>query len=104
MISLQFPPGPRMHRKSWKYTAFSEKRHTLRKKVPLTPKKVKIKPVFFCSFRIHLGMDFLQKTGSNLVYLGLWSLISDLHTPIGGSHRVLYFTTQITEKYSTAMC
>ena len=74
------------------------------KRSPWPPKKWKLSPFFFCSFRIHLGMDFLQKTGSNLVYLGLWSLISDLHTPIGGSHRVLYFTTQLTEKYSTAMC
>ena len=102
MIPLQFPLGPGMLRKSWKCSAFSEKRHTLRKKVPLTPLKVKIKAIFFLSSRIHLGMYFLQKTRSNLVYLGLWSLISDLHTPIGGSHRVLYFTTQITEKYSTA--
>ena len=49
-------------------------------------------------------MYILQKTRSNLVNSGLGSLISDLQTPIGGHHPVLYFTTQITEKYSTAMC
>ena len=36
-------------------------------------------------------------------YSGLRSLISDLQTPIGGHHPVLYFTTQITEKYSTVV-
>ena len=49
-------------------------------------------------------MYILQKTRSNLVNFGLGSLISDLQTAIGGHHPVLYFTTQITEKYSTAMC
>ena len=39
-----------------------------------------------------------------MVNFGLRSLISDLQTAIGGHHPVLYFTTQITEKYSTAMC
>ena len=45
--------------------------------------------------RIHYGMDILQKTRSNLVYFGLWSLISDLPPPIGGHHPVLYFPSQI---------
>ena len=49
-------------------------------------------------------MYILQKTRSNLVNFGLGSLISDLQTAIGGHHPVLYFTTQITEKYSAAMC
>ena len=74
------------------------------KKVSLTPKKVKMRPQKKGFPRIHHSMDILQKTRSNLVYLGLWSLISDLHPHIGGHHPVLYFTTQITEKYSTAMC
>ena len=51
-----------------------------------------------------MDMGFLQKNASKLVKFGLGSSISDLHPPIGGHHPVLYFPTQITKKYSTAMC
>ena len=51
-----------------------------------------------------MDMGFLQKNASKLVKFGLGSPISDLHPPIGGHHPVLYFSTQITKKYSTAMC
>ena len=54
--------------------------------------------------RIHIAGYFLQKTASKLVKFGRGSSVSDLHQPIGGPHPVLYFTTQMTEKYSTAMC
>ena len=54
--------------------------------------------------RIDMDTCFLQKTASKLVKFGLGSSISDLHHPIGGHHPVLYFSTQITKKYSTAMC
>ena len=45
--------------------------------------------------RFHLDMDFLQKTASKLVNFVLCSSISDLHTPIGGHHPMLYFPSQI---------
>ena len=54
--------------------------------------------------RIHMDKYILQKTGSKLVIFGLCGLIYNLHPHIWGRHRVLYFTTQMTEKYSTAMC
>ena len=47
---------------------------------------------------------FPKKNGSTLVYFGLGSAVSDLQTPIGRHHPVLYFQIQVTEKYSTAMC
>ena len=42
-----------------------------------------------------MAWTFCKKNRSNLVYFGLWSLISDLHPPIGGPHPVLYFPSQI---------
>ena len=48
--------------------------------------------------RIHIDMDFLQKTRSKLVNFGLHGLLSILQTPIGGRHPVPYFSIQITEK------
>ena len=95
--------SPIIH-KSGKWSTILEKRHTLRKKVSLTPKKVKMRAQKKVLFRNNQSMYILQKTRSNLVNFGLGSLISDLQTAIGGHHPVLYFTTQITEKYSTAMC
>ena len=41
------------------------------------------------------GQLFLQKTASKLVKFGLCSSISDLQTPIGGHHPMLYFPSQI---------
>ena len=51
--------------------------------------------------RIQYGMDILQKTRSNLVYFGLWSLISDLHLPYRGSPPCAIFPIPDTKKYST---
>ena len=104
MIPLQYPLSPPIIHKSGKWSTILEKRYTLRKKVSLTPKKVKLRAPKKVLFRNNQGMYILQKNRSNLVNLGLGSLISDLQTAIGGHHPVLYFTTQITEKYSTAMC
>ena len=42
-----------------------------------------------------MKMYFLQKTASKLVKFGLCSSISDLQTPIGGPHPMLYFPSQI---------
>ena len=67
------------------------------KKVKMTAKKIFVP-------RIHMDMDILQKNGSKLVNFGLHSPIYNLHPHIWGYHPVLYFTTQMTEKYSTAMC
>ena len=53
--------------------------------------------------RIHIDMDFLQKTRSKLVNFGLHGLLSILQTPIGGRHPVPCLTTQITERRGTAM-
>ena len=47
--------------------------------------------------RIHMDKYILQKTGSKLVIFGLCGLIYNLHPHIWGRHRVLYFTTQMTE-------
>ena len=104
MIPLQFPLSPPIIHKSGKWSTILEKRYTLRKKVSLTPKKVKMRAQKKVLFQNNQVMYILQKTRSNLVNFGLGSLISDLQTAIGGHHPVLYFTTQITEKYCTAMC
>ena len=90
--------------KSGKWSTILETRYTLRKKVSLTPKKVKMRAQKKALFRNNQSMYILQKTRCNLGNFGLGSLISDLQTAIGGHHPVLYFTTQITEKYSTAKC
>ena len=37
-------------------------------------------------------------------YCGLRSAVSENDTPIGGSHPMLYFPIQITEKYSIVLC
>ena len=74
---------------SWKSDKASKK------KVCLTPKKVKMRAPKKAFPRFHLKMYFLQKTASKLVKFGLCSSISDLHTPIGGSHPMLYFPSQI---------
>ena len=82
MIPLQYPLSPPIIHKSGKRSTILEKRYTLRKKVSLTPKKVKLRAPKKVLFRNNQGMYILQKNRSNLVN----------------------FTTQITEKYSTAMC
>ena len=47
---------------------------------------------------------FCKKTDPNWSFLASAAPFTIYTPPIGGSHRVLDFTTQITEKYSTAMC
>ena len=47
---------------------------------------------------------FCKKRDPNWPFLASTAPFTIYHPPIGGSHRVLYFTTQMTEKYSTAMC
>ena len=53
--------------------------------------------------RIHIGMDFLQKTGSKLVKFGPWGPIYILPGHIGGRHPVPCLSTQISERQGTAM-
>ena len=47
---------------------------------------------------------FCKKTDPNWSFLAPAAPFTIYTPPIGGYHRVLDFTTQITEKYSTAMC
>ena len=47
---------------------------------------------------------FCKKTDPNWSFLASAAPFTIYTPPIGGYHRVLDFTTQITEKYSTAMC
>ena len=58
---------------------------------------------FFLLPWIHIGMGFMQKTGSKLVKFCFCGPIYILHPPIGGSHPVPCLTTQITERRGTAM-
>ena len=60
-------------------------------------------PIFFLLPWIHIGMGFMQKTGSKLVKFCFCGPIYILHPPIGGSHPVPCLTTQITERRGTAM-
>ena len=73
----------------WKSDVASEKRS------PWPPKRLKWGPPKKAFPRFHLKMYFLQKTASKLVKFGLGSSISDLQTPIGGPHPMLYFPSQI---------
>ena len=52
-----------------------------KKRSPWPPKKWKWGPKKRVFLRINHSMYILQKTRSNLVYFGLWSLISDQPTP-----------------------
>ena len=78
--------------------------HPTKKSLPDPPKKWKWGPQKKVFPRIHHGMYILQKTRSNLVYFGLWSLISDLPPLYRGSPPCAIFPIPDTEKYSTAMC
>ena len=51
-----------------------------------------------------LGRDFSNKKFAQLVISVRSTFQNDLHPPIGGPHPLLYFTTQTTKKYCTAMC
>ena len=51
-----------------------------------------------------LGRDFSEKKLAQLVISVRSTFQNDLYLLIGGSHPVLYFTTQTTKKYCTAMC
>ena len=86
---MQEPQFLKWSRNFWKTP------HPTKKRSPWPPKKVKMRSPKKVFPRIHYGMYILQKTRSNLVYFGLWSLISDLPPPIGGPHPVLYFPSQI---------
>ena len=100
MISLQFLYCPQ----SWKSCPQFRKSEEARQKWPiLTPKKMNMKAKKKDIPRIHIDMDFLQKTRSKLVNFGLHGLLSILQTPIGGRHPVPCLTTQITERRGTAM-
>ena len=46
----------------------------------------------------------MAKKSAQLVIPVRSTFQNDLHPPTGGPHPVLYFTTQITKKYCTAMC
>ena len=78
----------------WKSDVASEKRS------PWPPKKLKWGPPKKAFPRFHLKMYFLQKNASKLVKFGLCSSISDLQTPIGGHHPMLYFPSQIPVSYT----
>ena len=54
--------------------------------------------------RIHIGMDFLQKTGSKLVNFCLSGPIYILPPPIGGRHPVPCLGTQISERDMVQQC
>ena len=85
-------------------TTILTKWRSLGKKASLTPKKVKFWAKKKVIPRIHLDMDFLQKTRSKMVKFGLYGPTSDLQRPIGGPHPMLYFSSQITKKYSIVLC
>ena len=50
-----------------------------------------------------IGSCFLQRNAPILVKYSLLSPVYNLQPHIGGRHPVLYFTIQVTEKYSAAM-
>ena len=50
-----------------------------------------------------IGSCFLQRNAPILVKYSLHSHVYNLQPHIGGRHPVLYFTIQVTEKYSAAM-
>ena len=52
----------------------------------------------------YVGKGFQRKKLAQLVISVRSTFKNDLHPPIGGPHPVLYFTTQTTKKYCTAMC
>ena len=51
-----------------------------------------------------LTRTFCKKRDPNWPFLASTAPFTIYHPHIGGYHHVLYFTTQMTEKYSTAMC
>ena len=88
----------------WNQTPILEKCQSLRKKSSLTPKKVKMgapKKMYSPNPSGH-GL-FAKKNRSKMFKFGLCGPISDLETPIGGHHSMLYFTSQITKKYSIVL-
>ena len=72
------------------------------KRPPWHPKKWNFGPKKKVIPRIHLDMDFLQKTGSKMVKFGLYGPTSDLQRPIGGHHPMLYFSSQIAKNVEAA--
>ena len=51
-----------------------------------------------------LGSDLSKKKSAQLDIPVRSTFQNNLHPPIGGPHPVLYFTTQTSKKYCTAMC
>ena len=76
----------------------------LEKSPPKPPKKWLRSLNFFWVAWNMLTIIYLQKTRSNLGYCGLRNAISENDTPIGGSHPMLYFPIQTTQKYSIVLC
>ena len=71
-------------------TTYSAKRPSLGKKASQTPPKVsKSHPNFFWGDVTYGHLTFCKKNGSNLIYCGLRSSISNLQTHIGGRHSML---------------
>ena len=80
-------------------TTYSAKRLSLGKKASQTPRKVsKTHPNFFGGDVTYGHLTFCKKNGSNLVYRGLRSSISNLQTHIGGRHSMLYFPNPINRE------
>ena len=69
----------------------------------LTPKKEEKRPPKKDFLRIHMGMAFLQKTGSKSVKFGPCGPIYISPGHIGGRHPVPCLITQIAERQGTAM-
>ena len=67
------------------------------------PKKGKKGPKIKDISWIHIGMDFLQKTGSKLLKFGPCGAIYILQQLIWGRHPVPCLSTQISKRQGTAM-
>ena len=67
------------------------------------PKKGKTGPKKRDIFRIHIGVDFLQKTGPKLLKICPCGAIYILHQLIWGRHPVPCLSTQISKRQGTAM-
>ena len=76
---------------------------TPQKRPILAPKKGKNGPKKRDIFRIHIGVDFLQKTGPKLLKICPCGAIYILHQLIWGRHPVPCLSTQISKRQGTAM-
>ena len=90
--------------KFWKDSVNLEKTKRSEKRSPWAPKNESLeskKKEISCPNTI--GSCFLQRNAPILVKYSLDSPVYNLQPHIGGRHPVLYFTIQVTEKYSAAM-